>query len=177
MSGHCPGCGTYCEEDDDRLCGRCVGKEPSVEFEKIKRDLVRKIVDKFIGEIDVLNAVEESKMIEELNAIVEPALRAAATVPAGMVRVGTEDMTLLGTLPVTADRCVVGEHATVWRSAEASITNEVRPEVLVLAWRTWSGQFGNVPGDMLMTKASGWYSTREAAESAAQAARERGGEG
>lgn len=24
MSGHCHGCGTYHEEDDDRLCGRCV---------------------------------------------------------------------------------------------------------------------------------------------------------
>lgn len=23
MSGHCPGCGAYCEEDDSRLCGRC----------------------------------------------------------------------------------------------------------------------------------------------------------
>lgn len=26
MSGHCHGCGTYHEEDDDRLCGRCVEK-------------------------------------------------------------------------------------------------------------------------------------------------------
>ena len=23
MSGHCPKCGTYCEEDDDRFCGAC----------------------------------------------------------------------------------------------------------------------------------------------------------
>lgn len=23
MAGHCPGCGTYHEEDDDRLCGKC----------------------------------------------------------------------------------------------------------------------------------------------------------
>lgn len=23
MSGHCPGCGTYAEEDDNRLCHRC----------------------------------------------------------------------------------------------------------------------------------------------------------
>ena len=27
MSGHCNGCGTYHEEDDDRLCGRCVEKK------------------------------------------------------------------------------------------------------------------------------------------------------
>lgn len=26
MSGHCPGCGTYCEEDDSRLCGRCIDR-------------------------------------------------------------------------------------------------------------------------------------------------------
>lgn len=23
MSGHCPGCGAYCEEDDDRMCAKC----------------------------------------------------------------------------------------------------------------------------------------------------------
>ena len=45
-------------------------------------------------------------------------LRAAATVPPNMVRVGVEDMSLLGTLPVTDDGCVIGEGATVWRVYE-----------------------------------------------------------
>lgn len=36
------------------------------------------------------------------------ALRAAATVPEGYVRVGTTDHKLLGTLPMTADGCVIG---------------------------------------------------------------------
>lgn len=103
----------------------------------------------------------------ELRPVLHAMLHAAATPPASHIIDETGAVRrVLGTLPATADGCVVGEQATVWRSADASITNEVRPEVLVLSWMIWSGQFGNVPGDLLMTRASGWYSTRAAAEAA-----------
>ncbi len=91
------------------------------------------------------------------------ALRAAATVPAGMVRVGTEDMRLLGTLPVTKDRCVYGfGYPTCWLPSLRGGAYMVHT--------THNGEGGgHFPKDV--------YSTREAAEAAAQAARERGGEG
>ena len=51
---------------------------------------------------------------EDVVKLATATLRAAATVPPGHVRVGTEDMRLLGTLPMTADGCVIGTNADLY---------------------------------------------------------------
>ncbi len=108
---------------------------------------------------------------------IEMALRAAATVPSGMVRVGTEDLTLLGTLPVTEDRCVIGEGATVY--GECSWRNY--PSIV-----TFDYIFLDISdGDRLkpMSHTEGCTATKARSRkvwstpAAAQAARVRGGEG
>lgn len=49
--------------------------------------------------------------LDRLRNQIESTLLAAATVPPGHVRVGTEDMRLLGTLPKTQDGAVIGDWA------------------------------------------------------------------
>lgn len=71
-----------------------------------------------------------------------------------------EPRKVLGTLPVTADGCIVGEDAAVWRDKSRSLTGDVRSDSLVLAWGAYE------TGNPCRTRAAGWYSTREAAESA-----------
>ncbi len=61
-------------------------------------------------------------------ADIAAALRAAASVPEGYVRVGTTDHKLLGTLPMTACGCVIGIGAKVWPRADLYIfKNDGRP--------------------------------------------------
>jgi hypothetical protein len=202
MSGHCPGCGTYCEEDDDRLCGKCVGKEPSVEFEKmIPPDKLQALEAAMLAYYNAKRKHDEAQeeyfandghtwdyagadLIEAMEkagdawkAIMLDIITAAATVPSGMVRVGTEDMTLLGTLPVTEDRCVIGEGATVY--GECSWRNY--PSIV-----TFDYIFLDISdGDRLkpMSHTEGCTATKARSRkvwstpAAAQAARVRGGEG
>lgn len=42
MSGHCPGCGDYCEEDDQRLCRDCVTKARIAQLERQLADATRR---------------------------------------------------------------------------------------------------------------------------------------
>lgn len=125
-----------------------------MDFEK----MVEKILApyKFVDDLQPITG-------QSLRSDILTALRAAATVPEGMVRVGTEDVRLLGTLPVTADGCVVGFTATLWINNASQISSGI----------------ADMPGwsDSAEPECF-WpfhdcYSTREAAE----AARPKGGEG
>jgi hypothetical protein len=105
---------------------------------------------------------------------IEMALRAAATVPSGMVRVGTEDMTLLGTLPVTKDRCVaIPMDAVVYHpDFDDAGDVEVNHNSGSRAFGQFTKQMPDGSVEWTEHDVSDCYST----PAAAQAARERGGE-
>lgn len=65
-------------------------------------ETARRIVEAYTF-ADEVQPITKTSLIDDI----AKSLRAAATVPPGHVRVGTEDMRLLGTLPVTKDRVVV----------------------------------------------------------------------
>jgi len=102
---------------------------------------------------------------ESLAALIRAAV-AEVTPPKGHVL--TDDgkvRKVLGTLPLTADGCVVGEDAVCWRDKSRSLTGEVRQDSLVLCWGVYE------MGNGIRTSAASWYSTREAAEAASKEAK------
>lgn len=54
----------------------------------------------------------------DLKSAMAQALRAARRVPEGYVREGDVDRKVLGTLPLTADGCVVGDDCTLFADGE-----------------------------------------------------------
>jgi hypothetical protein len=103
MSGHCHGCGTYHEEDDDRLCGRCVedldalrkgfpAPETGMKLESTRvwrdlRDASARCED--IREHDTAaTCIEAMKHIERLEKRIEELERVAAMAVRPMERCG-----------------------------------------------------------------------------------------
>ncbi len=134
-------------------------KDERMDFEKMAQDLRR--------EIERIIMTQDGDGVLRVEKACEKALRAAATVPKNMVRVGVEDMTLLGTLPVTKDRCVIG-NGTPDLCSEGPHFEPVQ----VLEVRTIARNVRFIVDDgtryIPEWKPADCYSTREAAESAAR---------
>lgn len=120
-----------------------------MDFEKMAREIVERVGNGDMCSTSLADFVTR----DVFQSAIADALRAAATVPDGYVRVGTEDMRLLGELTKTKDGAVCG--------------NMFSP-----IWCIHRGN-GNVYNSTIYhAGVKGGYSTREAAE----AAREKGGE-
>lgn len=93
------------------------------------------------------------------------ALRAAATVPKDHVRTGTTDHKLLGTFPMTADGCVIGDWATPFVLHLSGDVHQGTTRTITYSWTdTTPGRRENRPYDGSLC-----FSTREAAEAAKEA--------
>lgn len=105
---------------------------------------------------------------ERLAELIAAALRAAATVPEGYVRTGTTDHKLLGTLPMTADRCVIGDWATPFVLHLSGDVHQGTTRTITYSWTdTTPGRRENRPYDGSLC-----FSTREAAEAAKEATKQ-----
>ncbi len=95
-------------------------------------------------------------------------LRAAAGVQEGYIR---DDKgvarKVLGTLPMTADGCVVGFNSVIWHCDDQININGCRP--YCCGSKCWSDGFQGDSGDGRHHKPEACYSTREAAEAASKA--------
>lgn len=131
-----------------------------MDFEKMAREIVERVGNGDMCSTSLADFVTR----DVFQSAIADALRAAATVPEGYVRVGMEDRRLLGTLPMTADGCVAGDEATVWIDLPEKTWYRGKAYTSTMVWQT--------DGPSACVNVWDCYSTREAAE----AAREKGGE-
>lgn len=142
-------------------------------------DKAREIVDRWFASLPTA----KRPYLESLNVLYGPiaaALRSAARVQPGHVRDGDTDRKVLGTLPVTADGCVVGMGATVWNALIPGHPSETTHRTTL--WSDTDEDSPKVGVIVFARPGLAWWSTKEAAEdagtkhtSAAEAAKKGGG--
>ncbi len=81
---------------------------------KTDAEIASELVTRICSNYRTVGAAMYDEPRERLCLAIAAALAAARAVPEGYVRVGTTDHRLLGTLPMTADGCAIGEACTVW---------------------------------------------------------------
>ena len=101
---------------------------------KTDAEIASELVTRICSNYRTVGAAMYDEPRERLCLAITAALAAARAVPDGYVRVGTTDHRLLGTLPMTADGCVVGDWASVYISGPATYDGRGTARTLAYVW-------------------------------------------